>query len=80
MKKMNKMNKLFFALLIFIGFNVSAQKIRIKVIGQKDTTVNLIKYYGSKLYYADTAEMKNGEVVFDGKKQSMPMLGVARSP
>ena len=73
---MKKMNKLFFALLIFIGFNVSAQKIRIKVIGQKDTTVNLIKYYGSKLYYADTAEMKNGEVVFDGKKQKPGIVGL----
>jgi thiol-disulfide isomerase/thioredoxin len=73
---MNQMNKLFLVLLIFIGFNVSAQKIRIKVIGQKDTTVNLIKYYGSKLYYADTAEMKNGEVVFDGKKQKPGIVGL----
>ena len=55
------MNKLFFALLFFVGFNLSAQKIRIKVVGQKDTTVNLIKYYGGKLFYADTAEMKTAK-------------------
>ena len=29
-----------------------AQKIRLKVLGQKDTTVNLIKYFGKGLYYA----------------------------
>ncbi|MEY4217215.1 MAG: hypothetical protein RLZZ68_1671, partial [Bacteroidota bacterium] len=45
---------------------VSAQKIRIKVTGQKDTVVNLIKYFGKGLYYADTALMKNGEVTFNG--------------
>ena len=70
------MNKLFFALLFFVGFNLSAQKIRIKVVGQKDTTVNLIKYYGGKLFYADTAEMKNGEVVFEGKKQKPGIVGL----
>ena len=46
-----------------------AQKIRLKVEGQKDTTVFLIKYFGSRLNYADTAQMKNGVVFFDGKKQ-----------
>ncbi|MBM3418183.1 MAG: DUF4369 domain-containing protein, partial [Bacteroidetes bacterium] len=55
---------------------VSAQKIRIKVLGQKDTTVHLFKYFGQSKYYADTAEMKNGEVVFDGKKQVPGMLGL----
>ncbi len=70
------MNKLMIILMIFTGFNLSAQKIRIKVLGQKDTTVNLIKYYGGKLYYADTAEMKNGEVVFDGKKQKPGIVGL----
>lgn len=53
-----------------------AQKIRLKVEGQKDTTVFLIKYFGSRLNYADTAQMKNGEVVFDGKKQKPGIVGL----
>ena len=66
------------ALLLFICLVnlANAQKIRIKVLGQKDTTVHLIKYYGQKLYYADTAEMKNGEVIFDGKKQVPGIVGL----
>lgn len=70
------MKKIFFGLMILAGMNVTAQKIRVKVIGQKDTTVHLIKYYGQKLFYADTAEMKNGEVVFDGKKQKAGIVGL----
>ena len=62
--------------MILAGMNVTAQKIRVKVVGQKDTTVHLIKYYGQKLFYADTAEMKNGEVVFDGKKQKAGIVGL----
>jgi len=64
---------LFFA----FSFNtLNAQKIRIKVTGQKDTVVNLIKYFGKGLYYADTAMMKNGEVVFNGAKQKPGILGL----
>ena len=55
---------------------LSAQKIKLKVEGQKDTTVYLIKYFGSKLFYADTAEMKNGEVIFDGAKQKPGIVGL----
>ncbi|MEY4659311.1 MAG: hypothetical protein RJB36_1077 [Bacteroidota bacterium] len=53
-----------------------AQKIRLKVEDQKDTTVFLIKYFGSRLNYADTAQMKNGVVVFDGKKQKPVIVGL----
>jgi len=51
-----------FALALFFIFSAMqvthGQKIRIKVGGQKDTIVNLIKYFGKGLYYADTAMMK----------------------
>lgn len=53
-----------------------AQKIRLKVEGQKDTTVFLIKFFGSRLNYADTAQMKNGVVFFDGKKQKPGIVGL----
>jgi peroxiredoxin len=54
----------------------ASRKIQIKVNDEKDTTVFLIKYYGKNLLYADTAEMKNGVVVFDGKKQIPGIIGL----
>lgn len=52
------------------------QKLKIKIVGQADTTVHLVKYNGSKLYYADTAQIKGGYVEFEGSKQQPGMLGV----
>ena len=74
---MNRMKKIV-AVCLFMSlfYSAEAQKIRLKVTGQKDTTVYLIKYYGQKLFYADTAEMKNGEVVFEGKKQVPGIVGL----
>jgi len=43
------------------------QKMHFKVDGVKDTTVFLTRYYGGKLFYADTAEMKGGVADFDTK-------------
>jgi hypothetical protein len=60
-------------LLTSIGFS---QKLKFKVTGQKDTTVHLIKYVGKGMYYADTAEMKNGIVEFNGAKQVPGILGL----
>jgi thiol-disulfide isomerase/thioredoxin len=62
-----------FALVTTFSFG---QKLKFKVANQKDTTVFLVKYFGQKLYYADTAEMKGGYVEFDGKKQQPGILGV----
>ena len=62
--------------LVLLSQVTFSQKIRIKVTGQKDTTVHLIKYFGKGLYYADTAQMKNGEVVFNGAKQKPGILGL----
>ena len=62
-----------FLALSSLGFS---QKIKLKVTGQKDTTVFLIKYYGKNLLYADTAEMKNGLVEFNGAKQKPGIVGL----
>lgn len=64
--------------LAFIALSLTgySQKIKIKVTGEKDTTVFLIKYYGKNLLYADTAEMKNGLVEFNGKKQKPGIVGL----
>ncbi len=50
------------------------QKLKFKISGQKDTTVNLVRYFGKGMYYSDTAEMKNGIVQFDGSKQKAGIL------
>ena len=64
---------LFITLVCTLG---NAQKMKFKVTGVKDSTVFLIKYYGQKLYYADTAVLKNGYVEFDGKKQQPGIMGL----
>lgn len=62
-----------FVAMTSLGFS---QKIKLKVGGQKDTTVFLIKYYGKNLLYADTAQMKNGMVEFNGAKQKPGIVGL----
>lgn len=74
------MKKLFLLLLLSLTVgSLNAQKIKFKVTGEKDTLVNLIKYFGKGLYYADTAMMKNGIVTFDGTKQKPGILGLLLS-
>lgn len=52
------------------------QEIKFNVKGIQDTTVHLVKYVGSKMYYADTAALKNGVVSFDGSKQDPGIMGL----
>ncbi|MBX2950163.1 MAG: redoxin domain-containing protein [Crocinitomicaceae bacterium] len=64
---------IFIALTSVVTFG---QKLKFKIVGQADTTVHLVKYSGTKLFYADTAEIKGGYVEFDGAKQQPGMLGI----
>lgn len=64
---------LFFA--AFIG-SVQAQKIKFKVSNYKDTTIFLVKYVGKNLFYADTAQLKNGIAEFNGAKQTGGILAL----
>lgn len=62
-----------FVVLLFtasaFGQKPKAYELEFKVRGVKDTTVYLANYYGSKLYYKDTAEANSkGEIVFEGSK------------
>lgn len=74
--KFNQMKSLLLLTTLLFASFTYAQKIRFKVIGQKDTTVHLVKYFGKGLYYADTAQMKAGVVEFDGAKQKTGVLGL----
>ncbi|MEX1190934.1 MAG: thioredoxin-like domain-containing protein [Brumimicrobium sp.] len=56
-----------------VGFS---QQLKFKIQGIQDTTVHLVKYVGSKLYYADTSEIKKGVVTFDGSKQEPGIMAV----
>lgn len=68
------MKALLFVFTFFISSIVVGQSIKFKVDNYKDTTVHLVRYFGKGLYYADTAEIKNGVVVFDGKKHKPGIL------
>ena len=70
------MKKLLIFLFIAISITSFSQKLKFKIEGQKDTTLFLVKYLGKGLYYADTAEMKNGVVEYDGSKQEPGVLAV----
>jgi len=59
------MKNILLLLILCITSSGFSQKIKLKVVGQKDTTVFLTRYYGAKLFYADTAEMKDGVVEFN---------------
>ena len=67
-------------ILIFLltlgSYSVNAQEIKFKITGQSDTTVHLVKYEGRKLFYADTAQMVDGVVHFDGSKQKGGILAL----
>ena len=70
------MKYILFIFLISFSFISFSQKIKLKVAGEKDTIVFLVKYYGKGMYYADTAEMKKGVVEFDGSKQKPGVLAL----
>ncbi|UKN02665.1 redoxin domain-containing protein [Paracrocinitomix mangrovi] len=69
--------KLILVLVAMIAsLGVSAQNLKFEVKGLKDTTIFLANYMGSKLYYADTTESKNGIITFDGSKQPTGLYAV----
>ena len=68
--------RLLFIIALFFTTLSFGQKIKFKVVGQKDTTVFLVKYYGKGLYYADTAELKNEIVEFNGSIQKPGILAL----
>ena len=62
------MKKLLLLFILFSTVGASAQyNLKFKVNGLKDTTIFLARYLGDKLYYADTAESKNGAVEFNNQ-------------
>lgn len=60
------MKRVYLLGLMLLGFltNNAQYKLDFKVDGLKDTTVYLLKYLGTKLYYADTTEAKGGRATF----------------
>ena len=62
--------------LIFSSFQVLGQELKFKINNQKDTTLFLVKYVGSQLFYSDTAHMKKGVVVFDAKKNEQGIMAL----
>lgn len=58
------------------AFTANAQKLSFSAKGVKDTTVFMARYFGPKLYYADTAEIVNGKFSFDGSKHEGGLYAV----
>lgn len=72
LNKQTSMKYLFSTVLLSVAFSSFGQKLHFKVEGVKDTTVFLCRYYGSKLFYADTAELKGGIAEFKAKPDLKP--------
>jgi thiol-disulfide isomerase/thioredoxin len=70
------MRILLFVFALLLTGTSFGQSLKFKVIGQADDTVHLVRYFGKGLYYADTAEIKNGSVTFDGSKQKQGILAL----
>ena len=70
------MRILFIISFLLLSISATAQTLTFKISGLEDTTLNLVRYFGKGLYYADTAEMKNGVVKFDGSKQKAGILAL----
>ena len=51
-----------------VGYAQNLYKIEFKIKGWKDTTAYLGNYYGESTHLRDTAQVKGGQFVFDGKK------------
>jgi thiol-disulfide isomerase/thioredoxin len=60
-------------LLMTVASVSHAQNLTFKIKNLPDTTVHLARYYGAKLLFADTTELKKGVAVFDGKKHKPGM-------
>lgn len=74
--RMVNMKNLLVLLILLGSYSVNAQKIKFKIADQPDTTVYLVKYFGKNLFYADTAEIKNGIVNFDGTGQDAGIMAL----
>jgi len=70
------MKRIIFAIAFLTSLAAGAQTLKFKIEGLKDTTVHLAKYFGPKLYYADTAVSKGGVVQYDGSKHAAGMYAV----
>ena len=62
------MKKIIIFLFVMVSCSfLGQQKLQFKISGLKDTTVFLARYFGEKLYYADTTISKNETVIFNNK-------------
>lgn len=76
--KFTFMKRVLIVLIILASAGLNAQTMKFKIEGMKDTTVFLAKYFGPKLYYADTAVSKGSVFQFDGSKQKPGMFAIVK--
>lgn len=54
--------------LLMTSISLNAQNLSFSTVDVPDTAVYMARYFGPKLYYADTANIVNGKFSFDGSK------------
>ena len=70
------MRIVFITIFLILSSAAFSQSIKFKISGINDTTLNLVKYIGKGMYYADTAKITKGIIEFDGKKQKSGILAL----
>lgn len=70
------MRIIFLASFLILSTSAFSQSIKFKITGVNDTTLNLVRYFGKGLYYADTAKITKGVIEFDGSKQKPGILAL----
>ena len=68
------MNKLIFLILLSLSGPIFAQQIKFKITNAPTDTVFLVRHFGNKKFYADTAVINKDLAVFDGAKHKDGMM------
>lgn len=68
------MNKLLLLFLLCISAPLFAQQVKFKISNSPTDTVFLVRHFGNKRFYADTAIIKKDFAVFDGNKHKQGQM------
>lgn len=68
------MNKLIVLFFLSLSAPIFAQQIKFKITNAPTDTVFLVRHFGNKKFYADTAVIKKDLAVFDGSKHKQGLM------
>jgi peroxiredoxin len=73
-KRIPTMNKLIVFVLFILSTSTLAQQIKFKITNAPTDTVFLVRHFGNKKFYADTAVFKKDVVIFNGSKHKEGLM------